>query len=177
MMQNYRNCAGVILFNDSGKVLMCARADQKGFQWQFPQGGIENEESVQDAAARELFEETSLKSVKFLLALSSPISYVYPRIIHKAMAKEGRNYVGQRMYWTLAYFYGNDDEIKFDQPNPEFKAYEWVDVLRAYKRLVFFKRSAYRFGCKTFEPYIQAYLNRDKCFEFDEKDFLPEELR
>ena len=115
MMQNYRKCAGVILFNDSGKVLMCARADQKGFQWQFPQGGIENEESVQDAAARELFEETSVKSVKFLLALSSPISYVYPRIIHKAMAKEGRNYVGQRMYWTLAYFYGNDDEIKFDQ--------------------------------------------------------------
>ena len=169
-MPEYRKCAGVILFNDAGLVLMCARADQGGLQWQFPQGGIEENESVADADKRELFEETSIKSATFLLAFEDPIAYVFPRQIHKALAKAGRDFVGQRMYWTLAHFYGQDDEIKFDMPKPEFKAYEWVDITRAYKRVVFFKRSAYRWACKALEPYMRAYLNRDQCLVFNEED-------
>jgi len=169
-MPNYRNCAGIVVFNDEGKVLMCARADMGGLNWQFPQGGINFKESITEAALRELTEETSIKSATVLLACEDPIYYVYPRRIHKALSKVGRGYVGQKMFWVLTHFYGDDSEINFDMPNPEFKAYEWVDITRAYKRIVSFKRSPYRFACKLFEPYIEAYLNRDKCLVFNEED-------
>ena len=174
-MPNYRNCAGIVVFNNEGKVLMCARADMEGIKWQFPQGGIEYTESIQDAAARELYEETSIKSATILMALEDPIAYNYPHKIHKALSRVGRGYVGQKMYWVLVHFYGDDSEINFDMPNPEFKAYEWVDVTRAFRRSVPFKRSPYRKACKTFEPYITAYLNRDKCLVFNEEDLPAQE--
>ena len=172
-MPGYRKCAGIVVFNDEGKVLMCARADMEGLKWQFPQGGIEENETVQEAAARELFEETSIKSATVLMSNEDPIAYNFPHKVYKAFSRKGQNYVGQKMYWTLVHFYGDDSEINFDMPNPEFKAYEWVDVSRAAKRSVSFKRSAYRKACKIFVPYIEAYLNRDKCLVFNEED-LPQ---
>ena len=50
----YRLNVGLIIVNDSGKVLLCKRKDNH--QWQFPQGGINKDETAISAAKREMFE-------------------------------------------------------------------------------------------------------------------------
>ena len=49
MTKLYRKNVGIIVCR-KGKVLLCARADQKDLQWQFPQGGIEKNEDIIEAA-------------------------------------------------------------------------------------------------------------------------------
>lgn len=53
----YRKCAAAVLFNDSGRVLVCARNDLQHDDWQFPQGGVEAGETAVDAARRELMKK------------------------------------------------------------------------------------------------------------------------
>lgn len=48
----------VVLFNDKGEVLLEERSDDGYFD--FPGGGIDLKEKAEDAAKRELFEETGL---------------------------------------------------------------------------------------------------------------------
>jgi putative (di)nucleoside polyphosphate hydrolase len=47
----YRPNAGIIIFNKKGKLLWCKRKTGDG--WQFPQGGIDEGESPEDAILRE----------------------------------------------------------------------------------------------------------------------------
>lgn len=159
-MCQYRECASIVLFNDEGKVLLCARADQSDLAWQFPQGGIEQNEQPMVAALRELKEETSVSSAQIILALNEPICYDFPKSVCDFLASKGRHYKGQRMHFFLAHFIGDDSEINLATSWPEFKAYKWANIRQAPKAIVSFKRATYRKVCRAFEPYIKAYINQ-----------------
>ena len=156
----YRECASVVLFNDEGEVLLCARADQKDFEWQFVQGGIEQGEKPEDAALRELYEETSVQSAEIILSLSEPIYYDFPEDVLKKFALRGNPYVGQKMYWFLVHFKGAESEINLKTEMPEFKAYRWANISEAPQGIVYFKREAYQKACDFFAPYLDAYIHR-----------------
>jgi len=160
-MALYRECASIVLFNNEGKVLLCARSDQKDFEWQFVQGGIEKGETAEEAALRELKEETSVTSAEIILSLSEPLSYDFPPDVVQKFALNGGKFVGQNMHWVLAHFKGNDSEINLATKTPEFKAYKWADISQAPKSIVFFKRETYLKACALFAPYIDAYIHRD----------------
>lgn len=162
-MSTYRNCVGIVLFNDLGKVLLCARIDKKGYQWQFPQGGIEKGEDPKEAALRELFEETSVRSAQIIMNLENPISYTFPKQIREKLAAKGKMHIGQNMHWFLLHFTGTDDEINLQTQIPEFKAYEWEDIKSAPKHIIFFKKGVYYKVCRIFAPYIEAYIHRAEC--------------
>ncbi|WDM31136.1 NUDIX hydrolase [Paenibacillus mucilaginosus] len=71
--------ASVILFNDIGQVLMEQRSDNKC--WCFPGGGIELGEKVEDAATREVLEETGLIVTNlsiFGIYSGEELHYTYP---------------------------------------------------------------------------------------------------
>ena len=156
-MSKYRKNVGIVVFNHNRKVLLCARADKKSNQWQFPQGGIDNEEDIIDAARRELHEETGISSVELVATILEPLRYDFPKQIFKNFLKKGSPYVGQEQFWVLFYFCGNDEEIDFCT-NPqeiEFKAYEWADIEEAPKRIVNFKKEVYQKVVQNFAPYIQ----------------------
>lgn len=53
--------AGVILINDENNILLVQNYDGK---WTFPKGGIECGETIEEAAVRELFEETGIRLPK-----------------------------------------------------------------------------------------------------------------
>ena len=68
----------VILFNEKGQVLLEERSDDGYFD--FPGGGIDLKESAEDAARRELLEETGLfaKELELFKVYSGEIThYVY----------------------------------------------------------------------------------------------------
>ena len=100
-MPYYRNCAGVIVFNRDKKVLVCARVGKRDNQWQFPQGGIMKKEQAAAAAVRELYEETSIKSVKVVKTLNEPLRYDFPGSVRRKMLRRGIDSLGQDMFWSL----------------------------------------------------------------------------
>ena len=151
MTKKYRKNVGVVV-SRGGKVLLCARADAKDFQWQFPQGGIDEGEYFVDAGKRELYEETGIKDVRLITTISEPIRYDFPKGF-----KSIYDFDGQAQYWVLFEFLGNDDEIKFDiDPKCiEFKAFRWDNIDVASEEIVYFKKDVYKKVVKQFKPFVE----------------------
>ena len=142
MSNLYRKNVGIVVFNKDAKVLMCARADSKDFNWQFPQGGIDEGEYFIDAAKRELREETGITSIRVVSKIEESLYYDFPKDVTDRFKKNGSNYIGQAQQWALFYFTGENSEIDFCT-NPEeieFKDYEWTDIFEAPKRIIYFKK-------------------------------------
>ncbi|MEI6628861.1 MAG: RNA pyrophosphohydrolase, partial [Alphaproteobacteria bacterium] len=126
----YRPCVGIVLFNHTNKVFMAQRLD--GYRlgwpdsWQFPQGGIDDGEDPAVAALRELKEETGITEVKIIAEMPQWLYYDLPTNLAEKIW-QGK-YKGQKQKWFLIKFLGNDSQIDLAQTNPEFHAYEWVDI-------------------------------------------------
>ena len=157
-MVNYRQCAGIILFNHNKQVLLCARNDKSNNCWQFPQGGINDGETSAAAAMRELYEETSVKSAKVVYSLQQELHYDFPSAIRRKLLAKGIDSNGQNMHWNLLYFYGDDSEINLNTAEPEFKAWRWADIDEAVTTIVAFKRNVYKAAVEKLKPVLNDYI-------------------
>jgi putative (di)nucleoside polyphosphate hydrolase len=147
----YRPCAGVMLFNPKGKVFVGRRAELKGSSegrgqwWQMPQGGIDKNEAPEDAARRELWEETGVRDATFLAQTEDWLFYDLPSDL-VGVAWKGK-YRGQKQMWFAARFEGTDSDIDL-KPRPkhkaEFDAWRWVPVTELPLLVVPFKQTVYR---------------------------------
>ena len=153
---SYRPCVGVMLVNADGKAFVGKRIDNReGDWWQMPQGGIDKDEELKEAALRELWEETGLKPehVTQIAQTGEELFYDLP---DELMGKlwNGK-YRGQRQFWYLFRFIGNDDDIRLDahQP-PEFCEWKWVDPDLLPELIVPFKKRIYRAVLDEFRPLI-----------------------
>ena len=158
-MPYYRNCAGVIVFNRDKKVLVCARVGKRDNQWQFPQGGIMKKEQAAAAAVRELYEETSIKSVKVVKTLNEPLRYDFPGSVRRKMLRRGIDSLGQDMFWSLLYFYVDDSEINVKTKQPEFKAWKWTDIDEAPELIVYFKKEVYQKAVSALKPVMENFVD------------------
>ncbi len=156
-MKHYRKNAGIVVFNRERKVLLCERVGNFKNAWQFPQGGIDKGETAVEAAVRELREETSLISVKYVASLPQPLTYDFPPEIKKSNASRGIFNDGQEQYWSLFLLTGNDKEINLQTGEPEFKSWRWTDIETAADNVVDFKKNVYQQVIKYFKPLIEKY--------------------
>lgn len=156
-MKKYRKNAGIIVFNKNKKVLICERIGNWEQAWQFPQGGIDEKETAQEAAIRELKEETSISSVRAILTETTPLIYEFPPEVKANSKKKGRDYDGQEQYWSLLLFLGEDSEINLQTKEPEFKSWQWIDIENADKNVVSFKKEVYRTIINKYKPIIEEY--------------------
>ena len=74
-----RTCVGIVLLNNKNNVFVGKRIDNPINAWQMPQGGVGENENLFEAAKRELEEETSIKSVKFLGKTNGWLQYYLPK--------------------------------------------------------------------------------------------------
>ena len=140
----YRPCAGIIIRNRTGEIFVGQRIDSVAEAWQLPQGGIDEGEDAQDAALRELGEETGIAAEKVRLLAIAPGEYRYDlpdELIGKVWKGKWR---GQRMRWFLYQFLGEDADINIATAHPEFRAWRWVSTEAAIALAVPFKRDLYR---------------------------------
>lgn len=149
----YRDCVGVALFNKQGKVFIAKRLlspnqDPSKFPylWQMPQGGIDKGETPYDAAHRELFEETSVKSANLIYEAPEWLYYDFPDYV---MGRSISNkYRGQRQRWFAFLFEGDEAEINLevvagDNFHQEFDSWRWEDLSNLPDLVVPFKRDVY----------------------------------
>ena len=139
----YRPAAGVMLLNADGKVFVAQRLDSTLEAWQMPQGGLDPGEDAQAGALRELMEETGIRPelVEIVARSAGELLYDLPADLVGKLCK-GR-YRGQRQTWFLARFLGRDSDVDLATPEPEFRAWKWVEPGALADLIVPFKRALY----------------------------------
>ncbi|QIB34096.1 RNA pyrophosphohydrolase [Ancylobacter pratisalsi] len=160
----YRPCVGVVLVNREGLVFLGQRQGgpehvDAHHSWQMPQGGIDEGEKPEDAALRELYEETSVTSVSFLGQSAEWLAYDLPEPIARE-AWKGR-YRGQKQKWIALRFTGEDTEINVTRPGggkhkPEFINWRWERLDRTPSLIIPFKRPVYEQVAREFEPLVTS---------------------
>ena len=156
----YRPCVGILLVNAAGLAFVGQRIDTRGQPsegdfWQMPQGGIDPGEDIQQAALRELAEETGVQAqqVTLLSQTREELLYDLPdELVGKLW--QGK-YRGQRQHWVLARFSGDDRDVRLDAHHPaEFNAWKWVEPSTLPDLIVPFKKRVYRAVLDEFRDLI-----------------------
>lgn len=158
----YRPCAGMTVFNRDGLVFIGRRLGgpehtDMAHAWQMPQGGLDKGEEPYPAALRELYEETSIRSVDRLGAIDDWLIYDIPRDL-AGDAWSGK-YRGQKQKWFAFYFSGNDSEIDIAHPGggehkAEFVEWRWEPIKNLPDLVVPFKRKTYERVVAEFSKFV-----------------------
>lgn len=116
----YRLNVAAILRNLQGKILVCERLKNEGC-WQFPQGGVQREETHEAALGRELREEISVRPRDYRIVVKKgPYRYDFG----EGVVKNG--YLGKEQYYFLCDYSGEPAAIEVATAHPEFRAYRWI---------------------------------------------------
>lgn len=151
----YRPNVGIILSSGSGQVLWAKRVGQEA--WQFPQGGIDHDESPEDALFRELNEELGLmrQHVEVLGVTRDWLRYKLPN--RYIRSRRGRVCIGQKQKWFALRLTADESLVRFDAtPQPEFDGWRWVDYWHPLTEIVEFKREVYQQALNELAPLLKG---------------------
>ena len=140
----YRKNVGMVLINAKGHIFAGKRIDNNTNAWQMPQGGIDDGETPEVAAFRELSEETGLHRSKSRLigTTSGWLSYDIPiELIPKLWNGQ---YRGQEQKWFAFEFLGQDSDINIGTEEPEFSEWAWKSKKDLLSSIVPFKVEVYQ---------------------------------
>ncbi len=163
-VQTYRPCVGIMLLNRQGLAFVGRRRGKRSFdpdivdyEWQMPQGGIDQGEAPLAAALRELHEETNVTSVVLLGEATRWYSYDLPL---GATKRWKGKYRGQTQKWFALRFTGHEEEIDIERPGggahqPEFDAWRWERLELLPELIVPFKRPVYEQVLQDFAHLIE----------------------
>jgi putative (di)nucleoside polyphosphate hydrolase len=143
--EGFRPNVGIMLANQQGQLLWARRVGGQD-AWQFPQGGINDNESPEQALYRELREEIGLRKhdVKIIARTRGWLRYRLP----KRLQRHGSSplCVGQKQKWFLLQLLSDDSAVTLsnDGNRPEFDHWRWVSYWYPLNQVVSFKREVYR---------------------------------
>lgn len=156
--EGYRANVGIIVSNCEGRVLWCRRLGQDA--WQFPQGGIEEHETPEQALYRELREETGLRSEQVTILGRTRDWFRYQIPAHLVRRDDDRPCIGQKQIWFLLELHDSEMNLNETWPrNAEFEEYAWVDYWYPVEHVIFFKKSVYRKALSALEPLLPQRLS------------------
>ena len=151
----YRPNVGIVLMRPDGRVFWARRVRRDG--WQFPQGGMNTDETPVEAMYRELREETGLlpEHVEVLGVTPGWLRYrLPPRYVRRGQRP---TCIGQKQVWFLLRMLDDDAAFRLDHDaTPEFDVWRWVDFWYPAEHVVDFKREVYRRALRYFAPLVEA---------------------
>lgn len=149
----YRANVGIILKNAEGSLLWARRIGQDA--WQFPQGGITESETPEEAMYRELREEVGLEITHVSIA-SCTRDWVRYRLPQRLIRRNSQPLcIGQKQIWFLLNLECDDSLVRFDCcDKPEFDHWRWINYWRPAREVVAFKRRVYTKVLREFAPLV-----------------------
>ncbi|MBI3874155.1 MAG: RNA pyrophosphohydrolase, partial [Arcobacter sp.] len=147
------NVAAIVLSSSyplKCEILIASRVDIKD-AWQFPQGGIDGNETPKEALFRELKEEIGTNEVEIIAEYPGWVSYDFPASVAKNMAP----FDGQTQKYYLVKL-KKGARVDINTELPEFGEYKFVKRAKLNEYITFFKRTVYKKVLKYFkeEGYI-----------------------
>jgi putative (di)nucleoside polyphosphate hydrolase len=155
----YRPNVGLAIFSRKGFVMLGRRAgvrrDEGKYAWQMPQGGIDRGETPEQAAIRELGEETGLEAhhVELLEEVEPWLYYDFPPALK---ARLSGPFYGQKQKWFAFRLTGSDTDVRLDAHTPEFDAWKWTKLEEAPGLVIPFKAAVYEEVAKRFARWTEA---------------------
>ena len=149
----YRANVGIILCNEQHRLFWARRVGQQA--WQFPQGGIDSNESPEQAMYRELREETGLlpTHVDVLGCTDDWLKYELPRRFVRR--NQSPLCIGQNQIWFLLRMCGAESAVDLSASDkPEFDRWRWIEYWAPPGEVIFFKRGVYKRALKELEPLL-----------------------
>lgn len=137
--------AGVVgvFQNEKGEVLVCERSNKQG-AWQFPQGGIDEGETAEQAVMREVREELGTDEFQIVRTSPEKTKYTFPSEVAIEM-KIAKEYAGQIHQWFLLKF-NSGCKACLEKSDGEFRAVKWVSLNDCLHGVVDWKLAAYLQG-------------------------------
>jgi putative (di)nucleoside polyphosphate hydrolase len=138
----FRPNVGIVLMHADGRLFWARRVNRDG--WQFPQGGMNTDETPLEAMYRELREETGLLP-EHVDVLGSTPGWLKYRLPRRCVRRGNRPVcIGQKQVWFLLRLNCEETEVKLDLTDkPEFDSWRWVDFWYPAEHVVSFKREVY----------------------------------
>jgi len=151
----YRPNVAIVLVNARNQVFWGKRI--KEHAWQFPQGGIKQGETPEQAMFRELEEETGLQP-QHVKVLGRTRDWLHYNVPNHWVKREWRGtYKGQKQIWFLLRLVGRDCDISLRASgHPEFDAWRWHDYWVPLEAVIDFKRESYRLGLEQLAEFLDV---------------------
>lgn len=151
--EGYRENVGIIVVNDHNHVLWAKRIGYPA--WQFPQGGINDSETAEQAMFRELHEEIGLspEDVKLLGCTRDWLYYELPN--RMVRHHTSTLVIGQKQKWFMLRLVADEQKVMLDlSPSPEFDSWCWADYWHPVESVIYFKQSVYQQALEELQPLI-----------------------
>ncbi|QFY89460.1 RNA pyrophosphohydrolase [Magnetovirga frankeli] len=149
----FRPNVGIILCNEQRKLFWGRRIGQNA--WQFPQGGIDEQETPEQAMYRELEEEVGLlpQQVELIGNTRGWLRYYLPKRFIRRNCQP--LCVGQKQRWFLLRVLCEESAFCLDRnAKPEFDHWRWVHYWRPVNEVVYFKRQVYTRALRELAPLL-----------------------
>lgn len=143
----FRLNVGIVLVNQRGHLFWGRRVGHD--TWQFPQGGVNPGEAVEEALYREIREEVGLlpEDVALLGSTRSWLKYRLPKQYVRQYSKP--LVIGQKQKWFMLQLIASEQKIKLNvSATPEFDSWRWVDYWYPPKHVIYFKQQIYQRALK-----------------------------
>lgn len=154
--EGYRPCVGVLLFNPEGQVWMGKRLGLDDWAWQMPQGGIDRGEAPEEAALRELHEETGTDKALIVGETQGWLSYDLPDWARSNL--KGGKWAGQTQKWFACRFTGEDTDFEIAGEHAEFSEWRWAEMDEVPALIIDFKRRVYEEAVAELRPMVAYAL-------------------
>lgn len=118
--QKYKPTVSAIIFNADNKVLITHNKSHGTNFWKFPQGGVEKNESLEQAILRELEEELNSTSFRILEKCNLEYKYDWPEEI-----QEKKGFIGPSLNFFVLRC---TDEKSLKPDEEELDGIKWVEL-------------------------------------------------
>lgn len=130
----YRKGVSAIIINNENEILLVNLESFENKYFAVPGGGVEQGETLEDAAYREVYEELGIEKGSLELVGQSPVPVRF-RFKVITMNRDGKKYDGSERYLFGFQFVGDVGEIR--PRKGEVRSYKWVPLEQLSDHLLF----------------------------------------